>query len=65
MACRVVMSILGRLHGNGHVVVIDNCFSSINLFTKLKNLRSFNRINQGIYFDVFFLLSVMYIGFIS
>ena len=41
MACGVVMSLLGELHGKEHVVVTNNYFSSVGLFTKLASLETY------------------------
>ena len=41
MAYRVVVSLLGGLHGKGHVVVIDNYFSSVDLFIELASLETY------------------------
>ena len=36
-----VMSLLNGLYGKGHVVVTDNYFSSVGLFTQLANLETY------------------------
>jgi hypothetical protein len=37
MACNVVLGLMEGLEGKGHVLVTDNYFSSIGLFTELAN----------------------------
>ena len=37
MACNIVLGLMESLKGKGHVLVTDNYFSNIGLFTELAN----------------------------